>query len=360
MALRVQLVGDISFNGLLCDPLHQVTLAADLRALHASIPTPDVRIGNWESPIADGGEINSEKFTVLATTQRAASQIGHFPIDVAVLGNNHVGDLHLQGFRATQEFLDRAGVETVGAGLDGAAEPLILERGGISLAVASFVGEETNPRIAANADLHINMIGDGVTALATVRELSAAHQLVIVSLHWGIEYTDLPTPRQRKLARALVDAGADIVMGHHPHCPQPVETHEGGVIIYSLGNFVFSGLFGRETKGWPQVSQAGGMYDITVQPGAKPVVEYIPLTLKNDGVSLRQERRVSRLRRRLLRKAVGSSESRYRILHRFALLYAWFVRVPAYFVYVNGGVLRTIGKIRPKHLRGLAESVSLK
>ena len=65
------------------------------------------------------------------------------------------------------------------------------------------------------------------------------HDLVIVSLHWGEEYTDPPSPRQRRAARALIDAGADVVFGHHPHVLQGIESYQGGIIAYSMGNFLF-------------------------------------------------------------------------------------------------------------------------
>ena len=83
------------------------------------------------------------------------------------------------------------------------------------------------------------------SARAAVREAD----VVVVSLHWGIEYTEQPTEEQKRLARRLIDAGASLVLGHHPHTVQPVERYHGGLIAYSLGNFVFDSSRERGHRG---------------------------------------------------------------------------------------------------------------
>jgi poly-gamma-glutamate synthesis protein (capsule biosynthesis protein) len=72
-----------------------------------------------------------------------------------------------------------------------------------------------------------------------VRKADVAADHVIISFHWGIEYQHQPSSAQRRLARASIDAGADVVLGHHPHVLQGVERYKNGLIAYSLGNFVF-------------------------------------------------------------------------------------------------------------------------
>ena len=75
--------------------------------------------------------------------------------------------------------------------------------------------------------------------LDDVRAARRKADIVIVSLHWGTEYAREPDPEQRAFAHQLIDAGATLVLGHHPHTPQPVERYHHGLIAYSLGNFVF-------------------------------------------------------------------------------------------------------------------------
>jgi len=81
-----------------------------------------------------------------------------------------------------------------------------------------------------------------------VKENISKVDVLIVSLHWGAEYQKEPNTHQRQLARQAVDAGAKIVLGHHPHVTQPVESYGSGLIFYSLGNFVFDQPWSTETK----------------------------------------------------------------------------------------------------------------
>ncbi|KAF5064283.1 Capsule biosynthesis protein CapA [anaerobic digester metagenome] len=85
--------------------------------------------------------------------------------------------------------------------------------------------------------------------LPIVKEARKNADLVIVHSHWGIEYDSSPNPRQKEIGRALVNAGADIVVGHHSHTLQPVEIYKGKVIFYSLGNFVFD-------QGWSKTKDS--------------------------------------------------------------------------------------------------------
>jgi poly-gamma-glutamate synthesis protein (capsule biosynthesis protein) len=77
------------------------------------------------------------------------------------------------------------------------------------------------------------------TLSPVLEEAREDHDLLIVAVHWGDEYAEQPSIYQRRTAQALVDAGANLVVGHHPHVLQAIEGHGGGVIAYSLGNFLF-------------------------------------------------------------------------------------------------------------------------
>jgi len=357
--LSVQLLGDISFNGLLCDPLHQVDLARDLQSLEARLGSADLRLANWESPIAVEPELNPAKTTRLATTQEAARLIERLPLDVAVIGNNHIGDLNERGYSATRDYLISIGAGVVGAGQTAseALDPLIVERNGVSVAIVSFVGAETNPKFAEGVSLHVNELGDGHLAIKQVKELAAEHDHVIVSLHWGIEYMDLPSRAQRKVARDLVDAGASIVMGHHSHSPQPYELWRSGVIIYSLGNFIFSGIKGRETLDWPRVSQLGGAYEVVLSDRT-PEIKHFPLLLSNTRVLPRKPSGRDRLKRQTLAQILRLADGPYQMCQKANALYVWGCRVPLFYVKARGGVWGAIRSVRGEHLRAFASSIS--
>ena len=80
---------------------------------------------------------------------------------------------------------------------------------------------------------------DSSRAIEAVENLKKKADVVIVSLHWGNEYHKKPNRRQKRIAHQLIDAGADLILGHHPHVLQPIEEYQNGIIVYSLGNFVF-------------------------------------------------------------------------------------------------------------------------
>lgn len=203
----------------------------------------DYRIGNLECPIATTGQpLESKIFSFRAHPRVLAVLRGRF--DALAVANNHSGDYGPAAFLETLDHLDRAGIASFGGGRDLAAAhaPLWIEKHGLRIAVLAY--NEFKPRsfeagphwpgIAWSEDSHV---------VADIRAARAAGaDVVIPYMHWGWEREPEPTARQRQLARLMIDAGADAVVGGHPHVTQGTETWRGRPIIYSLGNFVFDGF----------------------------------------------------------------------------------------------------------------------
>ena len=106
--------------------------------------------------------------------------------------------------------------------------------------------------------------------LAEIRGIREEYDgFIVLSLHWGLEYLDYPSPDQLSLGRLLIDAGVDVIVGHHPHVLQPYEYYNNGLIIYSLGNFVFD-LWHPETK-------VTAIANIVLREGKKPEVSFVPV-----------------------------------------------------------------------------------
>jgi len=167
-----------------------------------------------------------------------AGGLAAVPFDVACLANNHVLDYGVAGLRETLRVLARAGIHSVGAGLTDAQAlaPLSLLVNGQSIHIVN---------ISEGEDQTASTGGPGVfgwdvpLAAAQTRALKKLGGVVIVIAHCGLEYVPFPPPYVVSAFRALVDAGADCVVGHHPHVPQGIERWRGRPIVYSLGNFVF-------------------------------------------------------------------------------------------------------------------------
>lgn len=154
--------------------------------------------------------------------------------DVLSLANNHTMDCGKLGLMETISSLHGAGILTVGAGENAveARKPALAEIRGLKVAFLAFtdVPDGSGAFIAR---------GDSTEIVEAVALAKKQADLVVISFHWGEEYATAPLDHQRKLAHAVVDAGACLVIGHHPHVIEGVERYKRGLIAYSLGNFVF-------------------------------------------------------------------------------------------------------------------------
>ena len=163
-------------------------------------------------------------------------------IDVVSQANNHSMDFGGDSLAITQDGLRSRSVITVGAGetLTEARSPAIIERNGTKVGLLAYAS--THHWVGAHP---ASEVSPGVSPFdieiveVAVDRLVQQVDCVVVSLHWGKEYLNYPPPWNISAAHRIVDAGAKLVLGHHPHVVQGIEHYRGGVICYSLGNFVF-------------------------------------------------------------------------------------------------------------------------
>lgn len=162
-------------------------------------------------------------------------------ITVVSLGNNHMLDYGPTALYETLEYLDAQGIGHVGAGrnYEEANRPLIIECNGKNIAFLSFVFIYSASTMMAKknragvSEYRVKKI------LPIIRDLSMSDYQVVVSIHWGKEYSIYPIPYQMEQARRMIDNGASLILGHGPHYPQGIENYQEGQIVYSLGNFIF-------------------------------------------------------------------------------------------------------------------------
>ncbi|AUB84704.1 poly-gamma-glutamate biosynthesis protein [Candidatus Thiodictyon syntrophicum] len=213
----------------------------------------DIRIGNLECVVATSGEAEPGKpYTFRAHPRTLEPLKRHF--DAVTLANNHSGDFGPGAFGEMLGLLDQAGIGRFGGGADlaQAHRPLIVERKGLRIALLGYDG--FLPRsFEAGYDWPGVAWGEDEQVARDIAMARTAHQadLVIPVMHWGWEHETIANPRQRQLARLMIDAGADAVVGGHPHVIQDTEQYRGRPIIYSLGNFVFNGFSeASNNTGW--------------------------------------------------------------------------------------------------------------
>ena len=199
----------------------------------------DLTFGNLECPVSDVGRNRHHLYSFRADP-KAIEGLTFAGFDVMSVANNHLYDWGPEALLDTLRRLREAAIKPVGAGTDDrhAHYPTLVEIGGVKLAFLAYVDVEPKAAAAGPQKPGVAWL-EPERVLADIRFARPLADVVIVSLHWGIEYMTRPQPEQVELAHRMIDAGADLVVGGHPHVVQPLEEYEGHWIAYSLGNFVF-------------------------------------------------------------------------------------------------------------------------
>ena len=236
--VRLLMAGDV----MLADgPGQTIANGGDPLALFdAALHSGDYTLGNLELPVATVGKpLESKIFSFRADPQVMRVLKGRF--NALSVANNHSGDYGQAAFLETLKHLETAGIEQVGGGrnLAEAHRPLWIRQNGLAIAVLAY--NEFKPRsFEAGPDWPGVAWSEDDRVVADIQAARRAGADVIIPfMHWGWERERQPTDRQRQLARRMIDAGADAVVGGHPHVTQGVDTYKGKLIVYSLGNFVF-------------------------------------------------------------------------------------------------------------------------
>jgi hypothetical protein len=220
-------------------------------AVASWLQAADIALGNLESPLVAGGTARALPTETagytLAAPPTAAGLLASAGFDALGLANNHALDYGPAGLAETMAYLERAGVTPVGAGLgESAYAPKILTVGGLRVGLLAFT-DAAEPPVEAGDWRRAGW--DEERALQAIATTRATADIVIVAMHWGYEYEERADPRQKRLAQLMADAGADLIMGHHPHVVQEVAVESGAFVAYSLGNFLFDQDQGRTGAG---------------------------------------------------------------------------------------------------------------
>jgi poly-gamma-glutamate synthesis protein (capsule biosynthesis protein) len=239
--LRLIFVGDIMLDD---GPGRVIQSGRDpLAHFAATLAQADFTIGNLECPIATTGQPMESKIYSFRAHPRVLPILkGRF--NALAVANNHSGDYGKDAFLETLSLLEQHDLPYFGGGrnLTAAHAPLWIEQKGLRIALLGY--NEFKPRsFEAGPDWVGIAWSEDSQVIADIRAARAAGaDLIIPFMHWGWERELQPSARQRQLARTMIDAGADMVIGGHPHVTQGAEYYKGKLIVYSLGNFVFDGF----------------------------------------------------------------------------------------------------------------------
>jgi len=269
--VRIRFVGDVAIVGTLRDEVigHHFDPFAGLDGFLADA---DLAIANLEAVLTDrerpAQPLDDEEVPILRSPPRTAELLRNAGVDVVSLANNHALDFGPTALARTLGHVRHAGLTPVGAGTT-PEEARALQ---VSVVRGVRVGI-----VAAASILNQHPAGDAYVArvhsvVERVTEARARVDLVVVFIHWGREYEPRPEPAQRQLAHALIDAGADAVIGHHPHVLQTVEQYRGKPIVYSLGNFTFGPQ--------PAPRDVSAVAELVLEDGELSALRMIPVVLR--------------------------------------------------------------------------------
>ncbi len=243
-------VGDIMLSRNVLSRMHSYgSYSHPYEQTYDLLRAANLTVANLEGQLSDNIPLSADEYTMtFISPTEAAGGLRWAGIDAVSLANNHTLDYGSGALLDTMRGLDQHAVAYFGAGenMRSAYAPPILVAGGQRIAFLGFddvlKGTWSDPSTPGSASASERAVQDAVAAAQTQADV------VIPYFHWGSEYVAIPDGRQRSLAYAAIDAGADLVLGAHPHWVQTVEWYGGKPIVYSLGNFIFDQMWSRTTR----------------------------------------------------------------------------------------------------------------
>ncbi len=197
------------------------------RKVAGTLRNADIVFINLENPIIDNCPKHESGFKFCSTPFMVEGLV-FAGVDIVTLANNHSRNYGEDGIKQTKEFLEKNAISVTG--LNNLA---VKQYNNVTF---GFLGFDFVVREPTANDYQL------------IKESKEKVDLLIVAVHWGVEYTDQPTQRQKLWAEKLIDSGSDVIVGHHPHWVQIVEQVKSKPVYYSLGNFVFDQMWGERTR----------------------------------------------------------------------------------------------------------------
>lgn len=219
-----------------------------LDSIRSLLEAPHYTVANLENPILDRVPEDlvdaPRQFTTrLAGTPEDARRLKGLGVDFVSLANNHINDAYADGLKQTIEYVEAAQLQHAGARLK--SDPYApVKAQGTPFETYIFAGTTFVNRIKVPINFNVAVAPTRRLVNAFLPRIKALRQerpnaLIVFALHWGPENQFKLMDHQRRQAQRLIDAGVDVIAGHHPHVLHPVEVYRGGVILYSLGNLFF-------------------------------------------------------------------------------------------------------------------------
>lgn len=360
MGIKLKSIGDLSFHGRLSES-PDIGVFSDVIAL---LSDSDLTIANLENPLIEVGQPVPGKCT-LKSSVKWADVLRKTGIHLVTLANNHIMDYGSEGLLSTIRVLQNAGILCVGAGenIEEANSPLILEIKNNKIAILARTAVLVSSPSYAGIDSPGTAFLNIEQTIQQIKSLKRDVDYVVLLIHWGVEEYGYPSPEQRKTAKRFVEAGADLIFGHHPHVVQGIEKIKHGIVSYSSGNFIFDEFFWEFVNGEGNIQQTYSSMSELNRHGMiletdidKSIISWscVHTRINESGCvvidnSIERKHRFDMLCRRLF----------YRNYPLFWRFYAFVRETDLRIIPLVRGKLTwsKIKKIRPSHFRQLADTL---
>lgn len=230
----VLFVGDIMLDREVENLMAKNGMLYPFRKINRFTNGVDIVFGNLEGPIVKNPPDFPDRSLKFAFSKDTVEGLAFGNFSLLSLANNHILNTGENGQKETREFLEKGNIDSVGDSLKCSQEFLYQKDG-----IAFLAFNKIYPSACANQEI--------IDAIKSAKAENP-EDFLIVSLHWGNEYRLTSSYRQRQLAYQIIDTGADLIVGHHPHVVQEIEIYKNKLIFYSLGNFIFDQYFSENTQ----------------------------------------------------------------------------------------------------------------
>jgi poly-gamma-glutamate capsule biosynthesis protein CapA/YwtB (metallophosphatase superfamily) len=358
--IQICAVGDISFVG------KNLTNANPevFNSVKSLFLQQDLVIANLECVLTCSENGLPGKCT-LKSSVKWAGTLKESGINLVSLANNHIMDFGNEGLIETIKNLTDQNIHFIGAGVnkDEAENPFFFEKDGLRLAILGRSSVEVSTPIYATDNNAGVAFLDEKKLLDQIKTIKSEANKVILILHWGLEHYHYPTMHQRYLSHRLFNAGADIILGHHPHVLQGIEWIDGKPVVYSLGNFVFDDFDwtykteSEESKNFNitlnNANRQSNILKLNISKDTISKFDLINTKIKKNGIVEIDENNPEKLHSKLSRPF---SFPFYNIFWKFySIKKEWDLRFHNRYGLRN--ILTKIWKVKPYHFHELISSI---
>ncbi|MGX5452565.1 capsular polyglutamate synthetase CapA [Bacillus cereus] len=278
--LTMTMVGDIMMGRHVKEIVERYGTDYVFRHVSSYLKNSDYVSGNFEHPVLLEDKKNYQKANKnihLGAKEETVKAVKEAGFTILNLANNHMTDYGVKGTIDTIKAFKAADLDYVGAGenLKDVKNIVYQNINGVRVATLGFTDAFVAGAIATKEQpgalsMNPDVLFQQISKAKDPKKGNA--DLVVVNTHWGEEYDNKPSPRQEALAKAMVDAGADIIVGHHPHVLQSFDVYKQGIIFYSLGNFVFD-------QGWTRTKDSA-LVQYHLRDNGTAILDVVPLNIQ--------------------------------------------------------------------------------